>query len=181
LNFTLKPGQALQVTGANGSGKTTLLRILAGLYVDYWGQVSWQDSQSGQQAIDDSTRLAYLGHSAGVNKALTPMENLAWFALLAGYRFSQQRLLRTLAEVNLSDCGQLSAGQLRRLAIARLLLLAPPLWILDEPFTALDQQGVSWLEQVLAQHVNQGGLLIVTSHHPLTLPTVNLQRYALHD
>lgn len=170
LSVTVRGGDLLQLAGPNGAGKTTLLRLLAGLNRDYEGELYW----SGQPLYDvypeyASARL-YMGHLAAVKKGLTALENLRWLTAQEGVTDSE--LLSALEQVGLygyedTTCMQLSAGQQRRVALARLLVSRCPLWILDEPFTALDKAGVAWLELQLQQHVSKGGAVIITSHHAL--------------
>ncbi|MDK2777921.1 MAG: cytochrome c biogenesis heme-transporting ATPase CcmA [Pseudomonadota bacterium] len=170
LDLRLQDGDLLQLAGPNGAGKTTLLRLLAGLNRDYDGELLWH----GQPLYDDYSAYAalrlYQGHLAAVKKALTPLENLRW--LVSNWPVEDDDLWQALDEVELggyeeTPCQQLSAGQQRRVALARLCIAPAPLWILDEPFTALDKKGVSWLEKRMQQHVEQGGAVIITSHHAL--------------
>lgn len=170
LDVQLRNGDLLQLAGPNGAGKTTLLRLLAGLNRDYEGELLWQ----GQPLYDDylfyAAQRLYQGHLAAVKKALTPLENLRW--LVSGWRVNDEELWAALDEVELggfedTPCGQLSAGQQRRVALARLCVAPAPLWILDEPFTALDKDGVSWLEKRLQAQVEAGGAVVITSHHAL--------------
>ena len=170
LDVQLRNGDLLQLAGPNGAGKTTLLRLLAGLNRDYEGELLWQ----GQPLYDDYPSYAaqrlYQGHLAAVKKALTPLENLRW--LVSGWPVNDEELWAALDEVELggfedTPCGQLSAGQQRRVALARLCVAPASLWILDEPFTALDKDGVSWLEKLLQAQVEAGGAVVITSHHAL--------------
>lgn len=184
LTAQLYAGERVQVLGPNGSGKTTLLRALAGIGAPARGHIHWrgQPVQSQHWAFRQS--LLYIGHAPGIKAALTPLENLAWYrALSAGSQ--QGNAVEALERVGLSGyedtpCYQLSAGQLRRVALARLFLSRAPLWILDEPFTAIDRTGVADLEQQLQTHTRQGGLVILTSHQDVSLPelrTLNLVDY----
>ena len=170
LDLSVGNGDLLQLAGPNGAGKTTLLRLLAGLNRDYDGDLLW----CGKPLYDDfasyaSNRL-YQGHLAAVKKALSPLENLRW--LVSQWDVSEQQLWQALEEVELAGyeenpCQQLSAGQQRRVALARLCIAPAALWILDEPFTALDKAGVAWLEKRIQMHVEAGGAVIITSHHAL--------------
>lgn len=174
LSFSLNCGDVLQIAGPNGTGKTTLLRMLAGLLPDYEGDIFFQ----GQAVLEDPElfreNLLYIGHQPGIKLNLTPEENLRWYQSL--YRpASTEKIHEALAKVKLSGyedvpCYTLSAGQHRRVALARLFLHPAPLWILDEPFTAIDQGGVREIEQLLADHARQGGGVILTTHHNLSLP-----------
>lgn len=159
LSFTVNGGQLVQLEGANGAGKTSLLRILAGL------------SQYGFEGeIERTAAQLYLGHKSAVKSVLTPRENLSMH--VSGESFSEQAIESALSKVGLygyEDVSShtLSAGQHRRVNLARLYLSAAPLWLLDEPFTAIDREGVSELESALVAHVENGGAVIVTSHQSL--------------
>ncbi|MAR01629.1 MAG: heme ABC transporter ATP-binding protein CcmA [Oceanospirillaceae bacterium] len=170
LSFTVGRGELLQLAGPNGAGKTTLLRLLAGLNRDYSGEVLFQGQALLKVYAEYAAQRLYLGHLAAVKKALTPLENLRW--LTAAQAPDDDRLWQALEQVSLrgyeeTPCMQLSAGQQRRVSLARLCATDVPLWILDEPFTALDKDGVSWLEQQLERQVAAGGTVIITSHHAL--------------
>lgn len=159
LTFAAERGEIWQITGANGSGKTTLLRILAGLYGFYQGRVSW----SAPLAPD----LLYLGHQPGVREELTARENLQYSRTLSG---QSGDIDEALAAVDLYGyeavpAAHLSAGQKRRIALARLWLGGKTVWLLDEPYTAIDQDGVARLDQRLREAAAAGVLVIYTSHH----------------
>ena len=183
LSARFYAAQVVQILGANGSGKTTLLRILAGVSSDFQGEILWQGQAIFNCAWEYTNESLYLGHLAGIKKSLTPLENLRWYAAIQG-GVSDEMLLRALVAVNLAGyedtlCYQLSAGQLRRVALARLVFSNAKLWILDEPFTALDKAGVTLLETLLASHAAAGGLVLVTSHQDIEVP--NLQLLNLQD
>ena len=173
LNFTIAPGEVLHVQGANGSGKTTLLRILCGLNADYSGQVVWQGRERREVHEDFCAGVFYLGHSPAINKTLTPLENLRWYCASRGFADDTaiRRELKALGLAGYDDipCFQMSAGQQRRVSLARMELSHAKLWILDEPFTALDRAGVAELEARIAAFAQQGGAVILTTHHPLQL------------
>ncbi len=173
LNFTIAPGEVLHVQGANGSGKTTLLRILCGLNADYSGQVVWQGRERREVYEDFCAGVFYLGHSPAINKTLTPLENLRWYCASRGFADDTaiRRELKALGLAGYDDipCFQMSAGQQRRVSLARMELSHAKLWILDEPFTALDRAGVAELEARIAAFAQQGGAVILTTHHPLQL------------
>jgi heme exporter protein A len=173
LSFSLSAGQVMQVKGSNGSGKTTLLRIVCGLNDNYEGEIYWRGARAQDQADDLFSSLLYMGHRIGVNKTLTPLENLAWSCSLHT-PVNEQQLLAALASVGLlgfeySQCFSLSAGQQQRVSLARLLISPAKLWILDEPFTTLDVKGVALLESLLAEHAAGGGSVLVTTHHALQI------------
>jgi len=173
LNFGIGAGEALQVEGANGSGKTTLLRLLCGLSAPERGTVQWRGRDICDNRAEYMAELAYVGHRHAVKGTLTPIENLKITAAL-GARIGPVVPEVALARVGLSEyanvpCGTLSAGQQRRTALARLLLLAARLWVLDEPFTALDPQGRRAVERLIATHLSQGGMVVLTTHHAMDL------------
>ncbi|MCM2678998.1 cytochrome c biogenesis heme-transporting ATPase CcmA [Echinimonas agarilytica] len=172
ISFMLRPGQALLLEGRNGAGKTSMLRILAGLARPDEGDVYWQGEKISNSALfrDD---LLYLGHQPAVNLELTPFENLRYLSALHGD--NPQSIAEILAAVGLAGyedvpSGNLSAGQQRRVALSRLWLSNSKLWILDEPLTALDVRAVAGLEKRFADHVANGGMLIVTTHQAAILP-----------
>jgi heme exporter protein A len=185
LNASFYAGQLVQILGANGSGKTTLLRVLAGVSSDYHGQITWRGQALNTVAWEYAQASLYLGHLAGIKKSLTPLENLRWYAAIQGGE-TEQTLLNALVTVRLAGyqdtpCYQLSAGQLRRVALARLVFSKAIFWILDEPFTALDKAGVLELEARLAEHVGKGGLVLMTSHQDIQVPnllSLDLQDFA---
>lgn len=171
LNFTLNAGEVIQIEGQNGSGKTTLLRILSGLSSNFEGDIYWQDqpiSEVRDQFLGD---LLYFGHHPGVKAILTPEENLRWYAAMHPCS-DESKIALALDKVGLSGfedvpCHTLSAGQNRRVSLARLYLSHARLWILDEPFTAIDKRGVAEKERLILSHAEQGGSVILTTHHEL--------------
>lgn len=182
LSLAIYPGEIVQVEGPNGAGKTSLLRILAGLSNPYEGNVRYQ-----QQAIDRCRDefhqdLIYLGHLPGVKGEMTAQENLAFNLSLHGLDSSDAE--ETLNKVNLLGfedalASHLSAGQHRRIALARLWQSNARIWILDEPFTAIDKNGVSKLEQLFLQHVEQGGCVILTTHQDLSFTQDKVKKITL--
>lgn len=183
LSFELDEGQVLQVKGNNGTGKTTLLRILCGLNDSYEGKINWFGNSIVDSREQFNSSVLYIGHRVGVNKALTPLENLRWSCRIQ-QDVSDQAIFQALKEVGLrgfeeSQCFTLSAGQQQRVSLARLLICQSQLWILDEPFTTLDVEGVALLEKLIVQHAEQGGSVLVTTHHPLTVE--GLQTLILGD
>jgi len=180
LAFELVSGQVLLLEGKNGSGKTSLLRILCGFREPDTGQVYWCGD-----AINDSqyyADMAYVGHLDGVKKELTVLENLK--VSLALGRPGHYSIQQALTKVHLVDYDDvlvqvLSAGQKRRLSLARLLITQNSLWILDEPFTSLDKQGITLMESLMSEHCASGGMIVLTSHHDIDLHDVAVQRINL--
>ncbi|CNF74749.1 cytochrome c biogenesis heme-transporting ATPase CcmA [Yersinia bercovieri] len=171
LSFCVAAGEIVQVEGQNGAGKTSLLRILAGLADADEGQVSWQ----GKNIRSDRPRyhqdLLFLGHQPGIKSVLTPFENLAFYQSVF-QKVDSAAIWLALAQVGLVGyedlpVSQLSAGQQRRVALARLWLSQSPLWILDEPLTAIDQQGVGTLLALFVEHAASGGMVLLTTHQEL--------------
>lgn len=184
LTFGVSPGQALQVAGDNGAGKTSLLRQLAGLGRPSEGQVLWQGQPIERQRQAYAQQLLYQGHHGGLKAALTPLENLRAELALAGTAADGGALLAALQHWGLAaqarlPLGVLSAGQQRRVALARLLLTRAALWILDEPFNALDMQATAQLGTLVEQHLRRGGMAVLTSHQPLPLAPGQLQTLRL--
>lgn len=173
LSFSVRPGEMVQIAGKNGAGKTSLLRILAGLAQAEEGEVKWQGEALSRVRYQYHQDLLWLGHQPGIKTVLTAFENLSF------YHENGPESLRwkALAEVGLLGfedipVNQLSAGQQRRVALARLWLSSHKLWILDEPFTAIDVAGVDKLTQQLRHHTQIGGMVILTTHQPLNVDNV---------
>lgn len=180
LAFELVSGQVLLLEGKNGSGKTSLLRILCGFREPDAGKVYWCGD-----AINDSqyyADMAYVGHLDGVKKELTVLENLK--VSLALGRSGHYSIQQALSKVHLAGYDDvlvqaLSAGQKRRLSLARLLITHNIVWILDEPFTSLDKQGIALIEALMSEHCANGGMIVLTSHHDIELHGVDVQRIYL--
>jgi len=173
LSFDVKQGEVVQIEGQNGSGKTTLLRILSGLSRNFEGDIYWKGEHISDVAEDFRLSLLYFGHQPGVKAILTPEENLNWYAAMHP-SIDQKRIYDALEQVGLKGyedvpCHMLSAGQNRRVSLARLYLSDARLWILDEPFTAIDKRGVAEKEALIARHAENGGSVILTTHHELNM------------
>jgi heme exporter protein A len=174
VSFSLMPGQWLHLEGDNGVGKTSLLRLLCGLGVCEQGEVTWKNQSIVQEPENFRADLLYLGHQLALKEDLSPLENLRADALVAGRDGSVDRVMAALGQMGLRGREHLpvrvlSQGQKRRTALARLLISRAPLWILDEPFVALDAAAQNALSGVINAHLNHAGMLLVTSHQPLSL------------
>jgi heme exporter protein A len=178
LSFRVDAGQALAVEGANGAGKTSLLRLIAGFISPRAGHVAVKAADNETTDSEERGKLVgWLGHLDGLKPQLTVKEQLGFFAQL--YRSSADQEA-ALAEVGLTrqkefPCRFLSAGQRRRLALARLLVSARPLWLLDEPFAALDAQGQGLIAGAMARHCAKGGILIAATHDPLHIGNASIK------
>jgi heme exporter protein A len=189
VSFELQAGQALHLEGDNGVGKTSLLRIVCGLSPADAGEVCWHDKTIQHNAAVFRSALFYLGHGLSLKEELTALENLMSDAAVSGRSLSEAQALVALARMGLRGREHLplrvmSQGQKRRTALARLLASQAPLWVLDEPFVALDAKAVDGLRGLLAEHVVNGGMVLFTSHQPVVLtPTngspVDVQTYRL--
>lgn len=174
VGFAVQPGEWLHVRGANGSGKTSLLRLLAGLSHPAHGEIRWNDEPVGRDAQAFRADLLYLGHHAAVKEELTAIENLQLASELDGTELPRQEAVAALERFGLRGREDLpvrflSAGQKRRVLLARLLARKAKLWILDEPFTALDARAVQMLGALIGEHVEGGGMAIVTSHQQIPI------------
>jgi len=166
ISFAVKAGERLRVAGANGSGKTSLLRILCGLLSPSAGEVRWKGEPIGKLKEDYARELVYIGHAPAVKDDLTPRENLAITCRLAGRASSEEAQRAALERLGVPELPvrKLSQGQRRRAALARLLLCDAPLWLLDEPYSALDSQGVAALNERIGAHTAAGGAVVYTTH-----------------
>lgn len=167
-------GEILQIAGANGAGKTTLLRILATMLSPAGGELRWRGESLPGARARLLGELIFLGHAPGLKPGLSPRENLRWLAGLFPQRASAEA---ALAAVGLADwidvpCTQLSAGMQRRVALARLVATDAALWILDEPLTAIDREGVALVENLFRDHLQRAGAIVFSSHQTLDVPGV---------
>lgn len=172
ISFAVPRGGALVLVGPNGSGKSSLLRLLAGLTPTEAGRLLWDGVPVGDDAAAHRARVRFVGHQDAVKPALTVRENLAFWAGLRDT--SEDAISAALARLGLDRLGDwpsrfLSAGQRRRLALARLLLAPATVWLLDEPTTGLDRDSIAGFEAALAGHRAAGGLVVASTHVPLGL------------
>ena len=184
LSFTAAPGSLVVVEGANGAGKTSLLRILAGLTPAEEGDVRWRGREIRGCRSAFNAEFAYVGHGLGVKLNLTPEENLQVVGgLTAGGNASVDHALDRLALSAHAAvrCAQLSAGQRRKVALARLLIRDARLWILDEPYTALDRATIETVDGMIRAHLAAGGVAVMTSHQTVGLDAANRHRIRLGD
>ena len=171
FDFQINHGEIVQIAGPNGAGKTSLMRVIAGLLEPASGQFSWCGQPVGSAEIF-SDELLYLGHKPAVRYQLTPLENLQWFAQLQWQQVKpvcHNDLIGALTALGLAGyeddlCATLSAGQKRRVGLARMAISNAPLWILDEPFTALDTEGVKTVSGWIEDYANNGGAVFYTTH-----------------
>ena len=175
LDVGIAAGQLLHITGKNGAGKSSLLRILAGLAAPDEGNLQYAGLPLSQVLSDYAANLCYIGHQSGIHEQLTARENIRFWraasgASAKGEHVDDYGLLGQLGLAGLEDvpCRTLSAGQQRRVSLARLWFSRRQLWILDEPFTALDQAAIAMLQQHFLMHLQQGGGIILTSHQSLS-------------
>ena len=174
VSFALESGECLFLQGPNGSGKTSLLRILCGLARPERGEVRWNAEPIGALAEQYRAALAYCGHANALKDDLTPVENLLAVAALAGRRVEHGDARAALdalgiAHLEALPVRSLSAGQKRRVALARLALAEARLWILDEPLTSLDVGAAATLAGLVDAHLERGGIAVLTSHQPIEL------------
>jgi heme exporter protein A len=189
ISFQLNPGEVLLVEGPNGSGKSSLLRMLAGLLTPSLGEIRWQQQRIQDDGSEYAKVLHFIGHTNGIKLGLNVMENLQLAHHLSSTSHHDKTLLLTqintvLLSLQLSayqdtQARYLSAGQKRRLSLAKLFLFQKPLWIVDEPLTALDVTTqalfLSWVEA----HVTKGGIAIMSTHHPIQLNSISIQTLRL--
>lgn len=170
MSFGVEPGTLVRIAGSNGAGKTTLLRLLTGLMRPTEGEVRWRGVPIQKAAQDFWRELCYIGHRNGVKDDLSVIENVMINSRIASLKTAESEAIKALGIVGLSDfldspAGQLSQGQRRRVALARLWLSrSVPLWILDEPFTALDVKAVASLADLIGRHVQEGGIVMLVTH-----------------
>jgi heme exporter protein A len=173
VSLDVHPGELMHVSGPNGTGKTTLLRVVSGLLRPEKGSVAWQGRSIVATAAEYQGALAYASHEPALKSDLTALENLR-FTVGLKRRVTVAELRSSLERTGVANCADLparvlSAGQRRRVAMARVLAFRADLWLLDEPYANLDGSGSSLLSALLAEHVGQGGVALVVAHHDLNV------------
>ncbi len=184
LSFTLEAGELLQVQGENGKGKTSLLRTLCGFMQPVAGEICWRGENVEELDEDYFAELLYLGHHNAIKDELNSLENLQISAGLAGIALGEKEAVAALRRMGLKGREHLpvkvlSQGQRRRAALARMLVSDAPLWVLDEPLTALDVGAVGLIQELLGEHLARDGMVIFTTHQPLVVEGVELRRLVL--
>lgn len=174
LSFSLSEGELLHLKGGNGAGKTSLLRIICGLSQPESGEIRWNEAVIGSMGDGFRRDICYLGHANALQEALSVQENLGFIATLGGHPADATTIGAALARLGVRATQQrlvrhLSQGQKRRVALTRLLLTSARLWVLDEPFVALDARGLGALSDIIAAHLERGGLVILTSHQAVDI------------
>lgn len=186
LSFNIRSGELVQIEGRNGTGKTTLLRIVTGLADRDDGEIFWNQVNIEDDRESYHSELLFLGHQTGIKRELTAFENLNFYQAVHGSSASKDDIYQALTQVGLAGredvpVAKLSAGQQRRVALARLWLSEQQLWILDEPLTAIDKQGVKVLESLFLQHAEKGGIVVLTTHQDMFADNQKLRKIKLGD
>jgi len=186
LSFSIRSGELVQIEGRNGTGKTTLLRIVTGLADRDEGEIFWNDTSIEDDRDSYHSELLFLGHQTGVKRELTAFENLQFYQTVHSSKVTHDEIYQALTQVGLAGredvpVAKLSAGQQRRVALARLWLSSHKLWILDEPLTAIDKQGVKVLESLFLQHAEKGGIVVLTTHQDMFSDNNKLRKIKLGD
>lgn len=184
IDFSLQPGELLHLHGHNGSGKTTLLRTLSNLVMPASGEITWKDESIAELGEEYTENLLYIGHKNAIKDDLTGLENLMISSVLDGFPITESQAWEALGKMGLRGFEDLptkvlSQGQKRRVALSRLLVTGTRLWILDEPFVALDKAAVTLLQDVIRQHVAAEGMVILTTHQDVELTTGTVKQLEL--
>jgi heme exporter protein A len=185
LGFTLEDGGLLQIDGANGTGKSTLLQMCVGLIQASEGEITWNDENISDIRYKFQSDITYFGHSNGVKAGLTALENMKVMHALSGFK-SEVDYLTILKQIGLNKMehvllNRMSAGQQRRIGLTRLFMSASKLWLLDEPFNALDKNGKKIIEQLIVNHCKSGGMVIFATHQSMEIDGYPLQHIHLGE
>lgn len=184
LSFSLSAGELMQVEGANGSGKTTLLRTLCGFMQPTAGEIRWRGQEVGELGEAFFAEMSYLGHLNAIKDELSALENLRITSGLAGCEVNEAKALAALRRMGLRrrehlPVKVLSQGQCRRVSLSKLLIIKSSLWILDEPLTALDVGAVDLMQELIGEHLSNGGMAIFTTHQPLQVAGIETRQLVL--
>jgi heme exporter protein A len=179
LDLQVSPGECLHIRGENGVGKTSLLRLLTGLSSPEFGEVYWSGISIKQDSSEYHSKLLFLGHRDALKEDLTALENLRMYAAIDGIELTDAEAFSALWRFNLQGredlpVSCLSAGQKKRVLMARMLTRRAQVWVLDEPFNALDTQAVHELQSLIEQHLEGNGLVVLTSHQPLAISNLRV-------
>lgn len=179
VNLELNSGDLLQVEGCNGSGKTTLLRLLTTAIKPTSGRIFYQGKKLSDCRYEYCSNIIFIGHQIALKERLTPVENLNWLSPIGLSQYSINRALDLvgLRDFETAPSWSLSAGQKRRVALARLIVSNAKIWFLDEPFTAIDTQGIGLMKQLIDDHVSKGGAVVFSTHQSVDMK--NVRRYSL--
>lgn len=179
VNLELNSGDLLQVEGCNGSGKTTLLRLLTTAIKPTSGRIFYQGKKLSDCRYEYCSNIIFIGHQIALKERLTPVENLNWLSPIGLSQYSINRALDLvgLRDFETAPSWSLSAGQKRRVALARLIVSNAKIWFLDEPFTAIDTQGIGLMRQLIDDHVSKGGAVVFSTHQSVDMK--NVRRYSL--
>jgi len=177
--FTLTPGEAVQIFGANGAGKSSLLGLLAGHFAPVEGEICWRMGERPWTKTPPRARALFLGHERGAKPSLTVLENLSFWAARYGRQLHLAQSEAVLKRIGLehdadAPAARLSAGQRRRLDLARFVIANRPVWLLDEPAAFIDKQGAALIGDLVTDHLGRGGIAVVASHERLSFPSSTL-------
>ncbi len=185
LNFNIEDGGLLQIDGVNGSGKSSLLQMCVGLIQATEGEITWNNENITSSRYQFQSDIAYFGHTNGVKAGLTALENMKVMHALSGFKttIDYSSILKNIGLVDMEDVllSRMSAGQKRRIGLTRIFMAASKLWLLDEPFNALDKDGKKIIEQLIVDHCKTGGMVIFATHQTMEIDGYPLQHIHLGE